>query len=129
MPDRIRHLNLDGNHLTDAGVSPLIQWISSLNMRCLLEELSLSDNNLTDQLVVDLTEAMTRTSLPLKTLNLSRNQVGDRGAVALAEFLGGHYHLREVRVGWNRIGWRGGIALADGLKENLKIVFFDGSFN
>ena len=62
-------------------------------------------------------------------LNLSRNQLTDKGAASLAEFLTIHYYLKVVKVNWNKIGTKGGIALAEALKENGRILVFDGSFN
>jgi hypothetical protein len=37
--------------------------------------------------------------------------------------------LKTFRIGWNKIKGKGGIAIADALKDNQRIVLFDGSFN
>ena len=74
-------------------------------------------------------EALIRSNAPIRDLNLSHNNISDRGAIALSEILVTHYHLRCVKISWNKIKGRGGIAIADALKENQKIQFFDGSFN
>lgn len=78
---------------------------------------------------MQLIEALTQAMPPLKYLNLSRNQIGDRGGVALGEFFGIHYHLKVVKISWNQIKSRGGIAIAEGLKENRRIAFLDAGFN
>lgn len=66
---------------------------------------------------------------PLNSLNLSRNNIGDRGACALSEFITIHYYLKSFKIGWNKIKSKGGIAIAEALKENQRIALFDGSFN
>jgi hypothetical protein len=76
-----------------------------------------------------LVEALFKSGTPLKELNLSHNNIGDKGAVALSDVLGTHYHLKILNISWNKIKTIGGIAIAEALKLNSKIVFFDGSFN
>ena len=66
---------------------------------------------------------------PLRELNLSRNNINDRGAVSLAELVSVHYHLKSFKISWNKIRSKGGIALAEALNESPRVVFFDGSFN
>jgi Ran GTPase-activating protein (RanGAP) involved in mRNA processing and transport len=66
---------------------------------------------------------------PLRDLNLSRNNISDRGAISIAEFVGVHYHLKTLKVSWNKIKSKGAIAIAEALKDNQRIVLFDGSFN
>lgn len=66
---------------------------------------------------------------PLRDLNLSRNNIGDRGACSIAEFIAIHYHLKSLKISWNKIKSKGGIAIADALKDNQRIVVFDASFN
>ena len=65
----------------------------------------------------------------MKELNLSRNNISDKGAVAMADLFSTHYHLKSVKISWNKIKTKGGIAIAEALKENQRICFFDGSFN
>jgi len=74
-------------------------------------------------------ECLIRTLPPVRDLNISRNNIGDRGACSLAEFIGTHYYLKTLKISWNKIKGKGGIAIAEALKENLRIVVFDGSFN
>lgn len=74
-------------------------------------------------------ESLIKAMPPLRSLNLSKNNIGDRGACALADFLATHYHLKTVRISWNQIKSKGGIAIADALRDNQRIGFFDGSFN
>jgi hypothetical protein len=53
----------------------------------MLEELSLVGNNIDDTLCVALTEVLSKYLPPIKELNLSKNQIGDKGAVSLGEYL------------------------------------------
>lgn len=69
-------------------------------------------------MTIDLVEALIRANAPLRELNLSNNKIGDKGAVALAELLGTHYHLRVVKIRWNKIRGNGGVAIAEALKVN-----------
>jgi hypothetical protein len=66
---------------------------------------------------------------PLVKLNLSHNNISDKGAIALADILATHYHLKIVKLAWNKIQYKGGMAIAEALKDNQRIQVFDGSFN
>lgn len=63
-------------------------------------------------------DSLLRALPPLRDLNVARNNIGDRGACAIAEFIQTHYHLKTLKVSWNKIKGKGGIALAEALKEN-----------
>lgn len=82
-----------------------------------------------DEAVLELCDTLKHVVPPLKDLNLSKNQITCKGAVAIADFLAGAYHLKTLRVGWNKIKSKGGIAIAEALKDNQRLVLFDGSFN
>jgi len=66
---------------------------------------------------------------PLRDLNLSRNNIGDRGAASIAEFIQTHYHMKTCKLSWNKIKGKGGIAIAEALKDNQRMIMFDISFN
>lgn len=55
---------------------------------------------------------------PVRELNLSKNNITDKGACAIADYIAIHYHLKTFRIAWNKIGGKGGIALAEALKDN-----------
>lgn len=82
-----------------------------------------------DSLCVDLLESLIRSIPPLRDLNLSKNLIGDRGAQSIAEFIALHYHIKTLKISWNKIKSKGGVQIAEALKENQRIVVFDGSFN
>lgn len=78
----------------------------------------MENNKFGDFLTIDLVEALIKSNAPIKDLNLSHNNIGDKGAMALADFLTTHYHLKIVKIKWNKIKGVGGIALAEAFKEN-----------
>lgn len=85
--DRVKNINLDNNKIGTEGLGNLVRWIDKLNQQCQLEELSLENNNIGDQLCVDLITSLLGSLPPLRDLNLARNNIGDRGAVSIAEFI------------------------------------------
>ena len=72
-------------------------------------------------MTIDLVEALLKSNAPLRDLNLSHNNIGDRGAIALGDILATHYRLKCVNISWNKIKSAGGIAIADALKDNPRI--------
>ena len=113
--DRVRVINLDNNQITSHGLTNLAKWVDNMNIRCQLEELTLEGNKICDEFVIGFAEILLRAQPPLKTLNLSKNQIADKGACALAEFIAAHYHLKVFKISWNKISGKGGIALAEAL--------------
>jgi hypothetical protein len=67
---------------------------------------------------IEVIDSLLKALPPLRDLNLSKNNIMDRGALALAEFIGVHYHLKTFKIGWNKIKGKGGIAIAEAFKEN-----------
>lgn len=114
----MRNINLDNNRIGSEGLGHLVKWIDNLNVRCQLEELSLENNNIGDQLCVDLITALLTALPPLKEMNLARNNISDRGALSVAEFIQTHYHMKTCKLSWNKIMSKGGIAIAEALKDN-----------
>ena len=51
-------------------------------------------------------------------LRLYGNQIGDKGAIAIAEALKVNGALTELSLGSNRLGDQGATAIADALKVN-----------
>ena len=63
-------------------------------------------------------------------LNLSHNRIADRGAEALSRMLDGNTSLRELDLSWNNIGWKGGVAIAKALgNPKSELVSLDASWN
>lgn len=95
-----------------------------------LRELDLTDNHLGPKAVAKLLQAG-RDNLQL--LDLSRNNLGDEGAKALAEALGkgpsSGYSLSVLRLRANGIGDEGGEALAEAVMSVVSLTEFDFAEN
>lgn len=118
MYDKVRSINLDNNKCGSEGLSNLVKWVDNANKRCVLEELSLEGNGVGDVFIGGLVEALIRSNSPIRDLNLSKNNITDKGGCALAELIASHYHLRSIKINRNKIQSKGGIAIAEALKEN-----------
>jgi hypothetical protein len=53
-----------------------------------VKEISLSSNNIGDTGISDALDTIVNTNMPLEMLNLSQNQISERGAKAIATLLG-----------------------------------------
>ena len=67
--------------------------------------------------------------VPVKTIDLSKNSIGDLGAVALARAIKINTKLQEIHLFENNIGDAGAVALADAIKINTKLQEIDLSEN
>jgi hypothetical protein len=56
---------------------------------------------------------------------LYTNQIGDAGAVALADALKTNTSVTVITLGDNQIGDAGVVALANALKTNTTVIFID----
>jgi len=66
----------------------------------------------------------------LEELNLSRNEINDDGAEALAKALKHNTRLRKINLYRNKIGTKGGIAIADALRtHNMTVEDLDLQYN
>ena len=81
---------------------------------CVLTNLMLGRNGITDVGAVALAEAMPRSEL-LYVLNLANNEIGDDGAAAFARALRAGSDVYTLGLSWNRVGDAGAIALAEAL--------------
>lgn len=75
LSDKVRSINLDNNKIGSDGLQNLVNWIDSVSNRCVLENLSLGNNNIGDQLTIDLVDALIKSNSPLLELNLARNNI------------------------------------------------------
>ena len=65
----------------------------------------------------------------IKYLNLSRNNITDRGGTSLGELIYTNSSITALFIGWNEIKGEGSQHIAKGLMENSHIKVFDMSFN
>jgi Leucine Rich repeat len=84
--------------------------------------LSLTDEFLGDAEVAEIAQMLRESAgNEVKYLHVDMNDVGDAGAVAVAELLRGNPPLETVLLGCNKIGADGIAALADALCENTHV--------
>ena len=118
LADNVKSINLNNNKIGSESLLKLVTWIDNNPVRCLLEELSLENNNIGDSFVLTLTDSLMRSQAPIRTLNLSRNNITDAGAVYLSDILSTNYHMKNFKISWNKIKGRGGISIAEALKDS-----------
>ena len=83
-----------------------------------IKELYLDDSNIGDEGAMALANAL-KSNMTLQELCLHSSNIGDKGAMALAEALKSDSTLQElVHLAYNNIGDKGAMALADALKNN-----------
>lgn len=91
------HISLRNNQINDEGAKLISQALQSLKMTNKnLATLVLSYNHITDLGAGYIAQAL-RFNRSLLSLNLSSNQIGDQGALALAEVLG-HFALTHTEI-------------------------------
>eukprot|EP00980_Cylindrotheca_fusiformis_P000617 scaffold154_cov129-Cylindrotheca_fusiformis.AAC.34 len=106
--DSLRRLNLDRNNIQDAGFVSLLAILPHPT----LTAFSACHNQITD-------ESMTLETLRnLEELSLNGNDISDRGAVRLCEFLVDDCKLKRLCLGENHLSNRGIRAIQNFLPEN-----------
>ena len=145
---RLRHLDLNGNSVGDAGasiISRLLDPYVEKPCECHLESLSLASNDILDTVIAHLFLALEKNKT-LKKLNLSNNDADDRSASSLKAMLevnstlidldvsnaalapdhiinstpglAANKTLMNLNLSGNRIGSSGGVILCKALEEN-----------
>jgi Ran GTPase-activating protein (RanGAP) involved in mRNA processing and transport len=120
----LRELNLQWCHIGSSGITSLVDAICRQGSRLRLEVLDLGINKLRADGVCILAERLDSDAFRLlKTLDLAKNAMEDRGATALAASLGRPEtvpSLRELSIRANLIGTPGAVALAKAFsRENV----------
>ena len=96
-------------------ISVFLRKISNKNLKC-IQTLYLSHNNIGDDGAIALAEAL-KSCNNLQTLHLPANNIGANGAAALAKALKSCNNLQTLILSDNNIGADGAKALAEGLKS------------
>ena len=107
----LKELNLWGCSLTSQDA----KGISF--MMTILEELIISNNNLSDDGVEILSEGLTKTS-SLRVLYISDNNIGPSGTISIAHALLVNTSLEVLNMTNNKIGLDGATAIADAIMKN-----------
>ena len=127
-PDVVRHLlHTEKKFTTDADkavVADLYEsFFNDVAGSCTM--LLFTDLHWTDKEIRDLAGSL-RLFEKLEMLNLMNNEIGDEGAVALADALKDLKHLKLVGLKHNKIGLVGAAALRDVLQTDTELEF-DGN--
>jgi hypothetical protein len=85
--ERIAHLYLGSNNIDSAGVDSIIEALST-NTNSTLTDLDLSMNLIDDAGTEKLANALKTEQVPIKTIDLTGNRIGERGQDALKACLG-----------------------------------------
>ena len=111
----VTHLAMDECHLHDDHVRTLLKKIIHNRLKC-IEKIHFRGNNIGDEGAVALADGLKSCS-NLQVLALSVNNIGAEGTVALADGLKSCSNLQDLDLSNNNIGDEGAVALADGLKS------------
>lgn len=109
---RITTLDFTGNFMLDDGWDCLVCELLGLEPSSSITSLRLERNNLTHAAVPALIQ------LSLKTLDLTKNNIGDEGAELLAQALRAKSSITRLMLECNNISPRGVSALAQALKSS-----------
>ena len=136
MHNEILMIHLRANKIGCLGCKEISEFLVSFftsvsDGNCKLSSLYLVDNNVTDEGVTYLVEALKHSNCKLNTLNLSFNNVTDKGAECLAEALKhSNCKLNRLHLFKNNVTDKGVECLAEALKHsNCKLNTLDLSEN
>lgn len=106
LPPNLEHLDCGGNARVGGGVARGLSHLGQDNGNLALKRLSMSDVGMTSSVCVRITDALFHSRLVF--LDLSKNNIGLLGCVALASLLGGNAaqpstSLRHLLLAWNNI--------------------------
>ena len=112
LQNTIKHLqtlNLSGNNIDDKGVEDLIQALANGGSSKSLKLLDLSDNQtITIEGWKTVSTLLERADFSLEKLNISENNIGNKGALIFANALRDNCKLKALRLHGNHItaeGW------------------------
>lgn len=86
-----------------------------------LQELDLKGLRLGDEGIIQICRGLRSEGCALKSLDISRNNIGDTGTLALAAVLSQNQTLVDLDLGHNNIGRDGAIAIANALTTNSSL--------
>ena len=116
-------INFDGNNIGPLGCMEIKNWIVNSDdsdyKYCKLRGIILNENNITDEGLKHLAEALTNNNCKLNSLNLAWNNITDKGVKHLAEALtNNNCKLNSLNLAGNNITGEGVKHLAKALTNN-----------
>ena len=112
---QLQELHVKGNHLNEGNALPIVS-ILLRNNASTLEEVNLSKDNLSDEIMKMLGDALS-TLTKVKRLNLSRNKITNKGIFSLSSALE-NPQLERLDLSFNPISNEGAIFLLSLWKKN-----------
>jgi hypothetical protein len=103
-------------------------WRALASSKCRVAKLKLGYNEIGDSGAVALADAL-KTNTSITKIDLKSNEIGDSGAVALADALKTNTSITKIDLSSNTIGVSGAVALADALKTNTSVTTIDLGWN
>jgi len=122
----LTEINLEDNNINDAGVTTLA---ANIGPKPLITLLNLNGNKIGPEGAKALTEHFLAPDRALPQLNLARNQLGDQGAIAIANLLRKNTTVTRVNLAGNNIADQGVKAITDALGDNGLVTDLDLSNN
>ena len=117
--ETLLHLNLSSNQIGVEGAHALAE---ALEVNRSLQSLYLTNNQVGDEGAIALAKVLKEKNQILHKLCLEGNAVGDLGAASLAELV---KKLRYLNLRLNEIGDMGAIALANALEQHPKLHYLN----
>ena len=90
--------------------------------------IDLSDNNIGDKGAEEIAEAL-KANKSVTRIDLSGNEIGNSGALDIAEALKANNSVTEIDLSCNEIGEKGALEIAEALKANKSVTRIDLSGN
>jgi NLR family CARD domain-containing protein 3 len=129
--DNLESLDLSTNLISLKSIIDLCNYMSlkSLGSKLTLRQLNLSNNRLSDDMLLVLWNGLKTAKPDLKNLDLSKNMMADFSAYALGEYLDHAHYIQVLNLGWNRITSFGGTRIFQGIREGRSCRSINFSYN
>ena len=115
----LQQLNLSRNKIGNAGTQVLM---GALAKHRTLQYLNLSDNQIGFEAAQAIAQTIEKNpQLPLQTLDLCKNEIGDAGTQVLMGALAKHRTLQYLNLSDNQIGIKGAQAIAQAIERNPQL--------
>lgn len=121
IPEECDTLSLQSIFLGDDGLKKLIKTLTLQPYLTNLERLYLVNNGIEAGGAAALSEALAQHQLPITSLHLWQQSLGDEGAASLTDLILTNSKIQDYALGNNGIGDKGGRALAAALNLNTHV--------